>query len=83
MRSFCTRRGNVVRRILELGHVRTLQTRVVAGDGSWNAGRGLSAILSFHGLHLGLALDFGFISGSTVRVDGLFSEVVGTAAGCI
>lgn len=83
MRGFCTWRGNVIRRILESGHVRALQTCIVAGCRGGSIDCSLPSVFGFHGFQLGLALDFGFISGGAVGVDGLFGEVVGTTAGCM
>jgi hypothetical protein len=41
----------------------------------------LSFVLGFHGFQLGLASGFGFEAGLSVGIDGLFGEVVGSAAG--
>lgn len=83
MRSFGTGRGHVVGRILEPGHIRALQTGVLARvRGTRSSGQGrLSCVLSFHCFQLGLAGDFSFEAGLSVGIDGLFGKVVGAAAG--
>lgn len=40
-------------------------------------------MLIFHGLHLSLALHFGFEARLTVGVDRLFGKIVSSAAGCV
>lgn len=43
--------------------------------------RSLTSVLVFESCHLGLLLDFRFISVRAIGVDGPFREVVGAAAG--
>lgn len=83
MRGFGTGRGNVVGRILEPGHIRALETRVIGrARGTRGCGQcGLSFVLSLYGSQLGLACGFSFEAGLSVGIDGLFGKVVGAAAG--
>lgn len=80
VRSFGTGRSDIIGRVLEPGHIRALQTGVVAGTGGSGHG-GLSSVLGFHRFPLSLACSLGLKAGLSVGIDGLFCKVVGTTGG--
>ncbi|GFF45735.1 hypothetical protein IFM46972_07870 [Aspergillus udagawae] len=82
MSCLCTRRSDIIRRTLEASHVRPFQAGVFRRCGDRLVERRLASVFCFHRGKLRLLLQFCFISGCTVRIDGLFGKVVGSAASC-
>lgn len=80
VRSFGTRRGDIVRRILESCHIGSFQAGVVCRVRRGCGHGGLPLVIVFHCLLLCLTLHVGFEASLPIGVDGLFGKVVGTAA---
>lgn len=80
MRSFSAERGDVVCGILDSSQVGTLQASVVGWGGRWDVQGRFPHVIFLNRLLLGFASEVGLESILSVGVDGLFSEVVRSAA---